>query len=51
MPQKNTVKIFVPESYYHVFTRGASKQPVFLEADDYKYFLSLLDRYLGIGQR
>lgn len=47
MPQKNTTKEKVPESYYHVYARGSSKQPVFLEAADYKYFLSLFARYLS----
>lgn len=50
MPQKNTIKEYVPDSYYHVFTRGINKQKIFSEASDYRYFLSLLDRYLS-GQR
>ena len=47
MPQKDTVKEYAPESYYHVYTRGVNKQKIFLEASDYRYFLSLLERYLS----
>ncbi len=47
MPQKNSIKQFVPESYYHIYARGSSKQPVFLDATDYKYFTGLFDRYLS----
>ena len=47
MPQKNTIKEYAPHSYYHLYFRGANKQKIFLEATDYHYFLSLLDRYLS----
>jgi putative transposase len=47
MPSRNVVKVNVPESYYHVYTRGASKQNIFLDETDYWHFLSLLDRYLS----
>jgi len=47
MPQKNTIKEYAPDSYYHIYFRGANKQKLFLEAADYYYFLSLLDRYLS----
>lgn len=47
MPQKNTLKEYVADSYYHVYARGVNKQSIFDENADYSYFLSLLDRYLS----
>jgi|SRR3989344_4626043 len=47
MPQKNAIKQFTPESYYHIYARGSSKQNVFLDAADYKYFTALFERYLS----
>lgn len=47
MPSRNTVKIDLPDSYYHVYARGASRLPIFLEDEDYEYFLSLFQRYLS----
>ncbi len=44
MPSKNTVKIFAPETYYHVFSRGWNKTKLFREDSDYSYFESLLMR-------
>ncbi len=48
MPSKNTVKIYAAEHYYHVYNRGVSKQVVFHDKDDYKYFLYLLKRHLDV---
>ncbi len=48
MPSKNVVKQDAPDSYYHVYARGASKQPIFLSPDDFEFFLSLFARYLSI---
>ena len=47
MPSRNIIKVNVPESYYHVYARGTNKQKLFLEANDYKYFLGLFERYLS----
>lgn len=47
MPSRNVIKINVPDSYYHVYTRGISKQHIFLEEADYRYFLTLFERYLS----
>jgi putative transposase len=47
MPQKNTIKQYASNSYYHVYTRGVNKQKIFMDQSDYEYFLQLLDRYLG----
>ena len=47
MPSRNVIKINVPESYYHVYTRGVNKQQIFLDESDYLFFLSLFKRYLS----
>ncbi|MGZ6005631.1 MAG: transposase [Candidatus Saccharimonadales bacterium] len=46
MPSKNVVKIFEPNSYYHIYNRGVAKQPIFQDSKDKDYFLSLLNRHL-----
>lgn len=48
MPQKNTIKEYAPQSYYHVYFRGMNKEKLFLDAADYRYFLSLFERYLSV---
>lgn len=46
MPSRNTVRIDMPDSYYHVYARGINKDAVFLEDEDKEYFLNLLPRHL-----
>ena len=48
MPGRNTVKDYAAEHYYHIYNRGANKNVIFHEASDYKLFLYLLKRHLGI---
>ena len=48
MPSRNVLKVDAAEEYYHVYARGNNKQPVFLVDADYRYFLSLLERYLAV---
>ena len=47
MPSRNVIKQYAPESYYHVYARGASKQKIFQEQSDYTYFIGLFERYLS----
>lgn len=47
MPSRNIIRHDTAESYYHIYARGASKQPIFLERADYEYFLRLFKRYLS----
>ena len=47
MPSKNRNKIFVSDSYYHVYNRGVEKRIVFKDESDYAVFLNLLKRYLS----
>lgn len=37
---------FIENGYYHIFNRGNNKKPLFLDKEDYAYFLSLFDCYL-----
>lgn len=46
MPSRNVIKIDVSESYYHVYARGHSRSEIFIDDQDYAYFLSLFKRYL-----
>lgn len=47
MPSRNVLKIDIPDSYYHIYARGASRQDIFLESSDYYVFLELFRRYLS----
>ena len=47
MPYRNVIKVDVADSYYHLYARGAAKQPIFPETADYQYFTGLLARYLS----
>ena len=47
MPQKNTLKVYSPHTYYHVYSRGVNKQKIFMDASDQKYFILLFERYLS----
>jgi len=47
MPSRNIIKTDVPESYYHIYARGASKQQIFADKSDYVYFINLFERYLS----
>jgi REP element-mobilizing transposase RayT len=47
MPSRNVLKDNVGQSFYHIYARGASKQKIFIDAADYKYFIGLFGRYLS----
>lgn len=47
MPAKNTVRAYVPDSFYHVYNRGVEGRKIFLDDEDYRVFLNLLKRYLS----
>lgn len=42
MPQKNSIKIYYENAFYHVYNRGVEKRDIFLDRDDYLAFLHLL---------
>lgn len=48
MPSRNVNKVDIAESFYHVYARGGNKQKIFLDTQDYMYFLQLFQRYLGL---
>ncbi len=50
MPTRNSRKIYVPDSYYHLYTRGVEKRTIFIDEDDKLFFLSVLKRYLSSQQ-
>ncbi|PID31705.1 hypothetical protein CR970_04410 [Candidatus Saccharibacteria bacterium] len=47
MPSRNIVKRYDVNSYYHLYTRGVNKQPIFISDADYAVFTSLFKRYLS----
>lgn len=47
MPRKNIIKRYAPQSYYHIYSRGVAKQPIFNSEEDYTVFISLFKRYLS----
>lgn len=51
MPSRNINKVDAPDTYYHIYARGASKQQIFNTPQDYRFFLSLFERYLSEVQR
>lgn len=50
MPSRNILRRDLSESYYHVYSRGSSKQIIYADVADYVYFLKLLKRYLSPEQ-
>ncbi len=34
------------DNYYHIFNRGNNKCDIFIEEDNYKYFLKLVEKYI-----
>lgn len=47
MPRRNTIRYESAQSFYHVYARGNGKQKIFLDENDYIFFLNLLERYLS----
>ena len=47
MPSKNSIKVYVDDSYYHIYNRGVEKRIIFQDEQDYKVFLSYLKEYLS----
>lgn len=50
MPSKNILKVDVPESYHHVYFRGASRARIFRSDADYEKMLKLFERYLSLAE-
>ena len=47
MPQKNTIRLFVADGFYHVYNRGVNKGDIFFDDQDHRVFLHLLKYYLS----
>ena len=47
MPQKNSIKTYVKDGYYHIYNRGVEKRTIFEDEMDYKVFLKYLKEYLS----
>lgn len=47
MPNRNVIKLYSPDTYYHVYNRGVNGRTIFKEQQDYHVFLNLLKRYLS----
>lgn len=50
MPQKNSIKIYYENAFYHVYNRGVEKRNIFLNRDDHLAFLHLLKTALSPEQ-
>ena len=46
MPQKNSIKQYLENGYYHIYNRGVEKRSIFLSDLDYNVFLTYLKEYL-----
>lgn len=42
MPRKNSVKLYYENAFYHVYNRGVEKRKIFLDNEDYSFYLHLL---------
>jgi putative transposase len=49
MPSKHLIRHFETPAFYHVYNRGAGKQPIFHDSADKRKFLSLFERHLLEG--
>lgn len=47
MPSKNRVKVYLENSYYHLYNRGVNKRVIFKDEEDYAVFLNLLKRHMA----
>ena len=46
MPARNTVKMYIADTFYHVYNRGVEGRDIFNDNQDYKIFLGFVKRYL-----
>ncbi|MBI5358470.1 transposase [Candidatus Amesbacteria bacterium] len=47
MASRNSVKDYIPNSYYHIYNRGVEQRKIFMDEQDYSVFLSYLQTYLS----
>lgn len=51
MPRRNVIRSDAPESYFHIYARGANKKNIFQDESDYLFFLRLFERYLSPDEK
>lgn len=47
MPSRNVEKVYLKDTFYHVYNRGVNRCRIFRDEDDYTVFMALLKRYLS----
>lgn len=47
MPQKNSIKHYYEDGFYHIYNRGVEKRKIFLDRDDFLMFLHFLKTALS----
>jgi len=47
MPSRNSIKQYGADCLYHLYNRGVNKTDIFIDANDYKYFLRELQLLLN----
>lgn len=47
MPVRNTLKIDIEDTYYHIYARGHSRRKIFKDDKDFEYFTNLFARHLS----
>jgi len=50
MPRRNVLRSDAAESFYHVYARGHSRHRIFLDEQDYLFFLGLFERYISSNE-
>ena len=51
MPAKNINKVYLSDSYYHIYNRGVNKEKIFRDEQDFEVFLGILKRYFDPKSR
>jgi putative transposase len=51
MPRINSIKKYVSGEYYHLYTRGVNKMPLFYDNTDYVHFINIIDKVMGSGAK
>ena len=51
MPTRHVVKSYDAPAFYHVYNRASGERKLFRDADDRKFFMTLLQKYLAENQQ
>ncbi|MDQ3019800.1 MAG: transposase [Bacteroidota bacterium] len=43
----NKLEKLVPNQFYHIYNRGNNKEDIFVQDENYNYFLNLYDKYIS----